>query len=143
MKTLEETIIEFRPIFEPGFLCHPNDDAEAVVLERIRNHYLPDCILAYNSVLFFAGHAISRSWLVQCMELAQKVAQSQNLTRAFVASGRMRELVHAFAVDSQALLQANEQGHNRGKPTKKEKGIDIWQVQWKEDGGDLDLEAVD
>ena len=77
------------------------------------------------------------------MELAQKVAQNENLTNAFVEGGRMRELVHCFAVDSQALLQANEQGRNRGKSSKKERGIEIWQVQWKEDGREMDLEAVD
>lgn len=77
------------------------------------------------------------------MDLAQQVAATPNLTDAFVESGRMRELVNAFALDSQALLLAGEQGRNKGKASKKEKGFDMWQVQWKQDDGGLDLEALD
>lgn len=140
---LEETMRDVEPIFDDDFLCQPQDPKEAAMFQQIRNHYLPECILAYNAVLYFAGHGLSRTWLVQCMELAQRVARNSNLTNAFVEGGRMRELVHAFAMDSQALLQANEQGKNRGKSSRKERGIDMWQVQWKEDHQELDLDALD
>lgn len=145
-ESLEETIALMEPLFDPDFLRIPNDQHEAQYLEDIRNHYLPECILGYNSVLFFAGHALSRTWLVQCMDLAQKVASIRNLTDAFVKGGRMKELVTAFAIDSQELLQANEQGQGKsrgGKVGKKEKGIDMWNVTWREEGRELDLEAVD
>jgi hypothetical protein len=116
---------------------------EAVLLKDLRNHYIPDCILAYNGALYFAGHSISRAWLVECMELAQLVAQNTMLTTAFVESDRMKELVKAFAVDSQALLLANEQAGSKAKRTKTEKGnSDLWNVSWK-DQGPLDLEALD
>ena len=140
-KALERVQSAILPLFDPDFLSQPLDEEEAVVLQEIRNHYIPECILAYNSVLYFAGHALSRSRLVECMELARTVAQIPSLTKAFVESGRMRELVTAFALDSQALLLANEAGKSKKVMGKSEKGIDIWQVSWKEQA--LDLEALD
>lgn len=129
-----------QPLFDPEFLNTPNDEEEREELTEIRNHYLPECVLAYNSVLYFAGHAISRQNLVMCMELAQIVAQNPILTDAFVASKRMKELVTAFALDSQALLRANESGAGtaRGQGAKRSAAgrkvrADIWQVQWKDE----------
>lgn len=130
-KVLTTSLTEVRenmyPLLEPDFLSHPMDDSEAGFLEQIRTWYLPEIMLAYNSVLYFAGHAISRSWLVECMNLAQVVATNATLTNAFVQAGRMQELVTAFALSSQALLHANEAG---GKKGKKDRGIDIWQVRY-------------
>jgi nuclear pore complex protein Nup107 len=129
-KVLQSALDDVRnamyPILEPDFLSRPSDEAEAIPLNNIRNHYLPECILAYNSVLYFAGHAITRRWLVECMELAQLVATNDTLTEAFVASSRMQELVKAFALSSQALLHANEQGSKKGR---RDEGIEIWQVK--------------
>jgi hypothetical protein len=132
------------PLFEVDFLCHAKDKGEKAILDVIRQHYLPECILALNTVLFFAGHVLTRTWLVQCMELAHRVATNPTLIEAFSDGGRMRDLVTAFAIDSQELLQANEQGKNKGKATKKEKGIEIWQVTWNEDNdATIDLETGD
>ena len=114
------------PLLESEFLSRPSDEAEAISLTNIRNHYLPECVLAYNSVLYFAGHAISRTWLVACMNLAQVVAGNDMLTDAFVQSSRMKELVTAFAMSSQALLHANEQGGRKGK---KDENLEVWQVK--------------
>ena len=119
------------PVLTQGFLCHAFDEKEAKVLEKIRTKYLPELVLGYNSVLFFAGHAISRTWLGNCMELANILAATPSLTDAFVHSGRMREMVSAFALDGQSLLLANEAGSK--KPgEKKVKALDMWQVRWKD-----------
>ncbi|KIW91265.1 uncharacterized protein Z519_08161 [Cladophialophora bantiana CBS 173.52] len=151
-RALEQVRQDMLPLFDNDFLCQPQDDMEAVVLNDIRNHYIPECILAYNSALWFAGHFSSRAWLVECMTLAQVIAETPMLTNAFVESGRMKELVRAFAVDSQALLQATEQGASggagasagRAKKIKTDKGnADIWKVSWKEETGPLDLDAMD
>ncbi len=123
---LNDVRVAMFPLLESDFLSRPSDEAEAIPLANIRNHYLPECVLAYNSVLYFAGHVITRSWLVECMNLAQEVATNDTLTEAFVASSRMKELVSAFALSSQALLHANEQGSKKGK---KDEGIEIWQVK--------------
>ena len=123
---LNDVRVAMFPLLESDFLSRPSDEAEAIPLANIRNHYLPECVLAYNSVLYFAGHVITRSWLVECMNLAQEVATNDTLTEAFVASSRMKELVSAFALSSQALLHANEQGSKKGK---KDEEIEIWQVK--------------
>lgn len=129
-----------QPLLEKDFLTNANDQQEEDDLQTIRKHYLPECIFAYNSALYFAGHAISRQHLVQCMELAQHVAKNDTLTDAFVQSKRMQELVMAFALDSQALLRANEQGgvSKAGRKQRTQVGehggrADIWQVTWKDD----------
>lgn len=131
-----------QPLLQHDFLNNPNDEQEDEDLTRIRNHYLPECILAYNSALYFGGHAITRQHLVQCMELAQQVAKNDSLTQAFVAGKRMQELVTAFAQDSQALLRANEHnsgGRSRARGKRTSAGAenagraDIWQVTWRED----------
>jgi hypothetical protein len=121
------------PILEHDFLHDPFDEEEADVLNAIRYHYIPELILGYNSVLFFAGYSLSRTWLGTCMELANRVANTPALTEAFIVAGRMRELVNALAQDSQSLLSANEQGAK--KPgEKKVKTLDIWTVHWKDAG---------
>jgi len=142
-KALDNVQSAMTPFFDPDFLCQANDQAEADMLTQIRNHYIPECILAYNGALYFAGHALSRVWLVECMNLAQLVAQNKTLTDAFVQSGRMPELVKAFALDGQALLHANEQGRTKSKKGKIENGNnEIWTVHWQ-DQGPIDLEALD
>ena len=128
---LQQVENSIAPILEPGFLRSPFDEGEAEVLDAIRVHYIPELILGYNSVLFFAGYSLSRTWLGSCMELANTVASSPSLTEVFIVGGRMRELVHAFAQDSQSLLSANEQGAKKSGE-KKNKSLDIWSVQWKD-----------
>jgi len=133
-----------QPLLEQDFLHYATDEEEKEDLRLIRNHYLPECVLGYNSALYFAGFAISRQHLVQCMDLAQEVAQNDSLTQTFVASRRMQELVTAFALDSQALLRSNEAGgiSTRNRREKRSsmgadsKGrADIWNVQWKNGDG--------
>lgn len=142
-KALDDVRQAVQPLLDPDFLCQPQDEMEGILLTVLRNHYIPECILAYNSALWLAGHFISRAWLVECMELAQMVAQTPMLTNAFVEGGRMKELVRAFAIDSEALLQATEQGGSKAKKIKTDKGnSDLWKVSWK-DQGPIDLEALD
>lgn len=145
-EALQLLIDAMQPVLEEDFLNEPYDEDERFALDIIRNHYVPECVLAYNSALYFAGHALTRQHLVQCMELAQQVAQTKSLTNAFVASKRMQELVTAFALDSQALLRANEAGggSGKGKSAKRHSSgedvygrADIWRVTWNEnDVGD-------
>jgi nuclear pore complex protein Nup107 len=121
------------PTLDQDFLCNPFDEQEADILTKIRVQYLPELVLGYNSVLYFAGFCLSRVYLGGCMELANQIAATPNLTEAFVLAGRMREFVSALAFDSQALLSANEAG--KKKPgEKKAKALDIWSVKWKDTG---------
>jgi len=106
-------------------------DKEAEELTAIREAYLPQLILAFHSALQSAAFLISREHLLQSLDLANDVAANEELTRCFVASGRMGELVDAFALSSKAMLQLNEQPG--GSSAKKRRGrqgetLDIWDV---------------
>jgi Nuclear pore protein 84 / 107 len=61
-------------------------------------------------VLNFAGHFVSRESLLDCLNLAISVGESEELTNVFVEAGRMRELVDGLAISSRAILTANEKG---------------------------------
>lgn len=136
-KALQALHDEVQPLLLPDFLVLANDDDETAVLHTLRTHYLPECVLAYNSALYFAGHCLSRGHLVQCMELAQTVAQNETLTQAFVDSKRMHELVTCFAQDSQALIRSNEVGSGRhgqrNAATARRDHSEIWHVDWIRD----------
>lgn len=106
-------------------------DAEATELEFIRSTYLPEVILAYHSALYFAGHALGREILVQCMTLATVVAGSPVLTDSFMASGRMAELVDAFALSSIALMDTKEPKMKKKLPQGAR--FDIWKIKPQEE----------
>jgi nuclear pore complex protein Nup107 len=145
--TLDDVRESMYPLLEKDFLCRPVDEREGVVLTQIRIHFLPECILAYCSVLYFAGHYISRSWLVECMSLAEVVATTETLTRTFVEGKRMREFVDAMAWTAQGMVGAREVGR-RGKNGKgdkdKEGELGLWSVNWPTGAfGVGDLESLD
>jgi len=114
-----------------------NAEQEAAVLEKIRITYLPQVILAFNSVLNIAGHVISRDYLVQCMELATQVATNANLTQACVAAKRTRDLAKSFAVSAKTMLYVKEGDSKKKKKSSKVPAganMEIWQVKPKDVG---------
>lgn len=101
-------------------------------LVRISRAYLPEVILAYNSVLHSAAHMVGRDNITRCMDLATAIAAPNNeaLANHFVQTGRMRELVEAFAQSSLAMIRLTEQS---GKETSKKRSRDgqtmrLWEV---------------
>ena len=126
-----------QPLLDEDFLRQPLDDAEANVLHRIRTHYLPDCLLAYNDALYFAGHAITRGNLVDCMSLAQVIATNKNLENAFKEAKRMRELMDALAWSAQGMIEASQLGKTKSGRTggqgerAREEQLAIWNVKWE------------
>jgi nuclear pore complex protein Nup107 len=134
------------PCLQQNFLIEAFDEQELDHLQVIRNHYLPEIVLGFNSVLFFAGYAISRTHLAESMNLANIVAETPGLTQAFVASGRMKDLVQALAMNSRSLLKANEQGDGKTKrksAKEKTKGLHLWNVEWIDNGDATGMEALD
>ena len=106
-------------------------DEEAGV-ESIRNSYIPDVVIAYNSVLQFAGHTLSRDSLIESLNLSTLVAaQDSDILSCFVKTGRVTELVTAFAVSSKSMLKANEQGPSKGRRKRGGMGesLAVWQVK--------------
>ncbi|KAL4916215.1 107-domain-containing protein [Aspergillus aurantiobrunneus] len=107
------------------WLVSAKNEAEQAELEEIRNTYIPELFLEYHSALYFTAHVISSDILVQCMNLAMQVAENEYLTRSFVASKRMAELMDALALSSKAMVNA------RAKPNSRLLGgesLGIWNV---------------
>jgi nuclear pore complex protein Nup107 len=116
----------------PQFLLTAPTPPQLPHFLQIRLRYLPDIILAYNTVLLFAGHFISRENLLECMNLAVSVGESEELTDVFVEAGRVRELVDGLAVASRAILSAKERGAGKGFGKRRRAGrgesSEIWSV---------------
>lgn len=124
-----------QPLLEKDFLLMAQDEDEALDLAHIRDLYLPEAIIAYNTALHTAGYMITRHYFITSMDLAVLVAKEElGLTQTFVNAGRMRELVTSFALSSKAMLSLRETGHKPWKPKKDREGKDggIWEVGTKE-----------
>lgn len=105
-------------------------EAEEAELEEIRVTYIPELFLDYHNALYFSAHVLTSEILVQCMNLAMQVSENEYLTRSFVSSRRMAELVDALALSSKAMVQT------RAKPGKRLLGgesLGIWTVEVPED----------
>lgn len=103
-------------------------------LARLRQSHLPETILAYVSGLHFAGTGLSRDHLLEAMDLATLVAErNADVGAAFVAGGRMTELVEAFAACAKALAVATGERRATTGSSKKlrERGWarDLWAVK--------------
>ncbi|KAL4790198.1 107-domain-containing protein, partial [Aspergillus venezuelensis] len=102
---------------------NPTEQAE---IEEIRSTYIPELFLEYHSALYYTAHVITSDILVQCMNLAMQVAENENLTRAFVESRRMAELMDALALSSKAMVKANAKSDARLLGGEK---LGIWNVE--------------
>lgn len=113
-----------------GFLLDSHDEHEAADFARIREIYVTEAIVAYNTVLHSAGTLITRDSLLKSLDLATTVAKEETkLSGAFAAAGRMRELVSGFAQTSRAMLVLKNRG-KQWKPKKDREGRDvaIWEI---------------
>lgn len=103
-------------------------------LRELRQAYLPETILAYVSALHFAGTGLSRDNLLECMELAAIIAErGSDLSTAFIAAGRMKELLEVFAACSKALAisTGEKRANSSGSKKLREMGWsrDLWSVK--------------
>ena len=110
-------------------------DTEQAELDEIRTTYIPEVFLDYHSALYYSGHILSSDILVQCMNLAMQVSENEYLTRSFVESQRMAELVDALALSSKAMVNT---GAQPGKRLLGGESLGIWNVpvSENEDGGE-------
>ncbi|KAF2493831.1 hypothetical protein BU16DRAFT_511928 [Lophium mytilinum] len=123
-KSIKEQIEGIALAVEPllqGSLTASSDDEEASQLELIRHIYLPDVILAYLSTLLAGAHFVSREWATKAMDLATAIADDANeeLADAFVQTGRMEELVAAFAATSKEMVRLGERTPKGGASKKR------------------------
>ncbi|KAI9727525.1 MAG: Nucleoporin nup84 [Chrysothrix sp. TS-e1954] len=108
-------------------------DVEVEQLRRIREAYLPEVVLAYHSALVCSGFLESRTRELDALEVASQVANNQELSRCFQATGRVRELVTALALGSRALLRLNESkgtSRKKGKSMgrQRDRVLSIWNI---------------
>ncbi|KAK0660541.1 Nucleoporin NUP84 [Lasiodiplodia hormozganensis] len=110
------------------------DDGEAEQLIHLRRAYLPEVILGYHSVLHSAAHMVGRDNITRCMDLATALAAPDNaeLTNVFLETGRMQELVTAFAHSSLAMVRLTEGTSGKKEPSKKRardgQTMRLWEV---------------
>ncbi|KAF2083581.1 hypothetical protein K490DRAFT_51300 [Saccharata proteae CBS 121410] len=139
---LEEVIAAFDPLLD-DFLSVAMDGKPLSLNTRlIRRIYLPELILAYNSVLHSAAPMLSREHTMKCMDLASAVAADRNecVQRAFLQSGRMKEAVQAFARSSLLMVKLDDErslAQKKGQRRKRSPDgeyLALWNVQGAVEG---------
>ncbi|KAI9827544.1 MAG: Nucleoporin nup84 [Thelocarpon impressellum] len=130
-KATDDVTSAVEPLLHGWLVDVPERDA--AYMEALRNAYIPDVVIAYNSVLHYVGHALSRESLLQCMELSTVVAaKDSDILECFIKKGRLPELVTAFAISSKAILKANETRANKGGTRKRAgmgESLTVWNVK--------------
>jgi nuclear pore complex protein Nup107 len=118
-------------ILSGAVLWDSTNDDEAADLARIREMYIPELVIAYNTVLCTAGSVISRLHFIESMDLSVTIAakESEGIAALIVKAGRMRELVRSFAVTSKAMLIQKDAG-KEWKPKRDRRGRDLgmWEI---------------
>ncbi|KAG4427709.1 hypothetical protein IFR05_016806 [Cadophora sp. M221] len=121
------------PLLKGWLLTCQNEGAEAQ-LKLLREAYLPETVLAYIAVLHIGGTTLTRDFLMECMDLSATIAgEDSDVLDVFAKTGRMQELVEAFAFVSKDLLVLTAQKATPGSRGKKlrRKGFtpELWSVK--------------
>ena len=88
--------------------------------QKLREAYLPETLLAYITTLQFGGNALTRDFLMECMEISALVAEDgSDLLDIFMTTGRMGELVEVLALTSKALLLITSEKQRQSSRSKK------------------------
>ncbi|KAF3764894.1 hypothetical protein M406DRAFT_292118 [Cryphonectria parasitica EP155] len=92
-----------KPILK-GWLLETNDPQNELEFAHLREAYLPETLIAYVSALQYAGSSLTRDNLLEAMNLAAVVAErNSDVAALLVKTGRLKELIEAFASVSKAL----------------------------------------
>jgi nuclear pore complex protein Nup107 len=131
----QDASVAMQPVLQ-GIFLRPADEDEEQDLVFFRTEFVPEVVIAYNTVLHAAGNLITRDSLLLSMELSATIAKgkttddaSNGLVECFMQAGRMRELVQSFALTSKLMLLLHSTGRE-WKPKKATKGMDlaIWEL---------------
>jgi nuclear pore complex protein Nup107 len=126
-ETVEATMA---PLLQESFLLYA-EEGDDDTFTSLRDLYLPEAIIAYNTVLHSAGYLITRDSLLKSMDLSVAVAKEANqLTGPLMRAGRMRELVRSFALSAKAMLVLKGLGHKPWRTKRDREGKDpgIWEI---------------
>ncbi|KXT02713.1 hypothetical protein AC578_5450 [Pseudocercospora eumusae] len=139
LKAAKEAVTEAMDPVLNGMLLLVEDSADAgektdekADCTQIRQWYVPELVIAYNTVLHSAGYLISRDNLIDSMDLSVTIADDKNrLSEVCVQAGRMRELVASFASTSKAMLILKAEGKkwtSRKMKGREGKDLGIWEI---------------
>ncbi|KAK5675074.1 Nucleoporin nup84 [Elasticomyces elasticus] len=127
LRNAKEELDETMAPLLTGVLLQADDEEDQHYLDKLRNAYLPEVLIAYSIALYTAGITISRECYIESMDLSIAIASEGNgVADAFVAAGRMRELVKIFAQTSKMMLIMNNRPLKKGLRTGKSLGI--WEI---------------
>ncbi|KAI9698843.1 MAG: Nucleoporin nup84 [Bogoriella megaspora] len=122
------------------WLTTSTDTNEAKEHKLLRNIYVPQTILGYNSVLDIASKRVTKDAALYSMELPGSIASDAHdlaasnsgadLAGAFLETGMMEALVQSLTRTSTTMLKLNQQSTIRGKKPKKRgahgETLEIW-----------------
>lgn len=136
------------PLLQDAFLVYSDEEKDDDTFAAIRDLYLPEALIAYNTVLHSAGYLITRDSLIKSMDLSVAVAREENrLAGPLVRAGRMKELVKSFALSAKAMLVLKGLGHKPWRPRRDREGKDpgIWEIgpQGRQGVEDIDGEEME
>ncbi|KAI0176620.1 nuclear pore protein 84/107 [Pestalotiopsis sp. NC0098] len=120
------------PILQNWLLERVDEDPD---FDTLRDMYLPEVILGYVSVLHYGGTSLSRDSLLEAMELAAMIAEKDSdIAPVIMKSGRMKELVEAFANCSKALaINSEDKRKGSGGSNKKFREMgwnkELWSIK--------------
>lgn len=128
-------------VLTQGLFALPQSQQELSDFDSIRESFIPEILIAYNTVLHSAGAAISRENLIQSMDLSVSIANMVDIVECFQKAGRMRELVKSFAETSRKMLILKAEG-KPWRPRKDREGRDLglWEIGPQENGHSNNLE---
>lgn len=120
-----------KPVLRGWLLETKSEDDEAEFLQ-LRGAYLPDVIIAYVAALQYAGSQLTRENLLEAMDLAAIIAEpDSDIAALFVTTGRMAELVEAFASCSKALV--SEHDKDKKKTSKATSAKKMREMGWSKE----------
>lgn len=132
------------PLLQDSFLIYTDGiGADDDTFSSLRDLYLPEALIAYNTVLHSAGYLITRDSLLKSMDLSVAVAREENkLTGPLLRAGRMRELVKSFALSAKSMLILKGTGHKIWRTKRDREGKDpgIWEIGPQGKRGEEDAE---
>ncbi|TKA69007.1 hypothetical protein B0A55_09134, partial [Friedmanniomyces simplex] len=112
-----------------GILLQADDEQDQLHLDKLRNIYMPEVLIAYATALYTAGPTISRESYIESMDLSVAIATEDNgIADAFTQAGRMRELVKLFAHASRMMLVMKGINGRVRKADKMGKDLGVWEI---------------
>ena len=114
------------------FLTHDDLEENSAENLAIRDQFLPELLIAYITALNFYGHAVSRDYLIECMELIAYIAddsKGKHIVETLMRTKRMAEFVELVTRVSKEMVGANEtlqKGNSKRKVSRK---MALWSVR--------------